>query len=216
MTDTSTPAAPIGFSHLPDASSLTTEQAQREIGEAMAGRHLPAYHDGSDPGHAAAVARMEALHARLQDGEEQHEEAPADLAPALAPHEVHDKVHNFLDLGGASDADAVELREGLAHAAAALDLDHEGLGVAIMQMNHALKNGITATAEDAEAHLREAWCERYNQNLAAANRALDHIERTRPGARDFLARTGLGNDVTTISVLARAGQRLRRSRHGGR
>lgn len=207
--DTSTPAAPTGaFAHLPDVATLTPEQAQREIGEAMAGRHLPGYYDAGDPGHAAAVARVDALQARLHAGDGAGQDAPPDeLGPPLAAHEASDKINNFLEAPtGSPDGD--EVREGLAHAAGELGLNAAELGTVIMRINAATKAGIAITAEDAGAVLRREWGDRYAANLAAANRALDRIERSRPGARAFLEAGGLLNDPTTISVLARAGGRL--------
>ena len=212
MSDTSTaPAAPAGFAHLPDPATLSPAQAQREIAEAMAGRHLPGYYDAGDPAHAAAVERVAALHARLHTGEEVGGGADADTPAAMAPHEARDKIANHLAVPyGSPDGD--ELREGMAHAAVALDLDHADLGWAITRINDAMKGGASVTAEEGEAVLRQEWGDAYSANLAAANRALTHLERTRPGARAFLETAGLLNDPTTISVLARAGQRLR----GGR
>lgn len=206
MSDNTAPAAPIGFSHLPDVATLSPAQAQHEIAEAMAGRHLRGYFDSGDAGHAAAVERVAALHARLHAGEQQRDDVDADMPAALAPHEIHDKIANHLAVPyGSPDGD--ELREGLAHAATALDLDHADLGWTITRINDAMKGGIGTTAEEAEAVLRQEWGGAYSANLAAANRALTHLERTRPGARAFLETAGLLNDVTTISILARAGAR---------
>jgi hypothetical protein len=206
MSDTTTPAAPIGFTHLPDVATLTPAQAQHEIGETMAGRHLRGYFDGADPGHAAAVARVDALHARLHADEDQQGDAPAELPPQLAAHEIGDKIANHLAVPyGTPDAD--ELREGLAHAAVALDLDHADLGTAIMALNHAIKGGSNTTAEEAEEVLRQEWGDAYAANLAAANRALTHLDRSRPGARAFLETAGMLNDPMTLGILARAGAR---------
>jgi hypothetical protein len=206
MSDNSALTAQIGFSHLPDVATLTPAQAQHEIGETMAGRHLRGYFDSGDPGHAAAVARLDALHARLHAGEDQQDEAPAELPPQLAAHEIGDKIANHLAVPyGTPDGD--ELREGLARAAVALDLDHADLGTAIVALNHAIKGTTTTTAEEAEEVLRQEWGDAYATNLASANRALTHLERSRPGARAFLEQAGMLNDPTTIGILARAGAR---------
>lgn len=216
MSDTT--SAPAGtYTPAPAVENLTSDQIAAEIAASMSGRANPGYLDAGHPEHAAAVARVSALHAR-QHGEAagDGDAAPDALPTPLTAEEADTKVHNHLALANVSSEDAAELREGLTHAAQELALDHAGLGAVVMRLNDALRTGISTTAEQAEEHLRREWGEHYAANMRAAEIALNHLERTRPGARAFMVRSGLGNDPTTISVLARAGQRLSASRYGRR
>jgi hypothetical protein len=203
-TSSPAPSGVGGFVHPVAVASLSAEQASAELARLQ--RPDSAYWTGDK----LAVQRALALrqHVAAVEAEASPLAAPGTHEP-LSESEVGAKVNNHLSFPSIADpSEAQEVRAGLTSAVVTLGMSAAEAGMLILEMNTKMRSPETLTTGQLETRLRREWGANFDRFMRGARGALDHAEKARPGLRQFLETSGMGNNYTVACMLARSGQRM--------